>query len=129
MEDGKTKTQNRVQAWPTHRGLYDGSGYGGEMESTTSRPSTSTYKTVDTSSTLEGSASLGPTIGKKVPTSDTTPADQTASWNGLTDHETLEEIMRAYAVYEESEAVCTTESDLSEDVELANKTMHPSLSA
>jgi len=131
IEDGGAKPENTVQDWPAHSGLYDGSGYGGEMDSTISRPSTSTYETVETRPTSEDTGSLGAAKGKDCAcaTSGTARDSQMASLNALPDHETLEEVIRAYAVYEGSEAACTTDSDIAEDVELANRMMNNGLGA
>lgn len=110
-----------MQEWPTHSGLYDGSGYGGETDSTASRPSTSTYETVETTPTSDDTTSLGPTKRRIFSATDTAGDSHRASLDMSTDQETLEEVIRAYAVYDESEATYTTDSDISDDVDLGNK--------
>ncbi|KAH9871922.1 hypothetical protein J1614_006180 [Plenodomus biglobosus] len=131
-EDNDMESYHRLQAWHNHTGLYDGSGYGGgETESTISHPSMSTYGTTETAPTSEDTAS---TAGAKCKSSVKFPTMKAMPSPGPSDHETLEQVIRAYAVYdeddeddveeeeeEEASAPCTSASDLAEDLDLANR--------
>ncbi|KAF2852326.1 hypothetical protein T440DRAFT_40474 [Plenodomus tracheiphilus IPT5] len=120
-EDNEAESDDRLQAWHTHPGLYDGSGYGGETESTISRPSTSTYETTETAPTTEDAVSVAEAKRKDNLVSATVGNREATPSHASSDHETLEEVIRAYAVYEEEVATCTSDSDIEEDLELARK--------
>lgn len=121
-EDDSTESEDRLQAWRTHAGLYDGSGYGGETESTISHPSTCTRETLETVPTSEGTALMADAKGKDGLMFAGVQKDNTVPPHGSSDDETLEEVIRAYAVYEkEEEETNGSEWDIAEDLELANK--------
>ncbi|KAH7078013.1 hypothetical protein BKA63DRAFT_564557 [Paraphoma chrysanthemicola] len=103
--------------WGTHGSLYDGTGYG---DGISSRPSTSST-----------APKPGPT-----PASSTVvaPADLFAEESAAMarDHETLEEVIRAYASFEEDGVMGVSEEileDVVADVELANRLADHSLGA
>jgi hypothetical protein len=106
--------------WGTSGSLYDGTGYGGTSSSNSGRPSTSS------TAPQTHSKSVGGTIY----TADSLVEDSEAM---ARDHETLNEVIRAYAALEDSGL---SESDVEDviaevraDVELANEMADHSLGA
>jgi hypothetical protein len=106
--------------WGTSGSLYDGTGYGGTSGSTSGRPSTS-------------STAPEPCSGATGDALYTTASLAQESEATARDHETLDEVIRAYAALEESGI---SESDMEDaiaearaDVELANNMADHSLGA
>ncbi|KAI8936974.1 hypothetical protein NX059_006201 [Plenodomus lindquistii] len=119
-EDSDAELEHRLQAWHTYAGLYDGSGYGGDNESTISRPSTSTYDTMETAPSSADTASVTAAKRKNSTTNSGHKATKAPS-QASSDHETLEDVIRAYAVYDELDALSTADTDMAEDLDLARK--------
>jgi hypothetical protein len=106
--------------WGTSGSLYDGTGYGGTSGSTSGRPSTS-------------STAPEPSSGATGDALYTTASLAQESEATARDHETLDEVIRAYAALEESGI---SDSDMEDaiaevraDVELANNMADYSLGA
>lgn len=104
------------ETWGTHGSLYDGTGYGDERSS---RPSTS-------------STAPKPTAKQACSTVAATTLFAEDSVAMARDHETLEEVIRAYAAFEEDGVSGLSEDvleDVVADVELANRLADHSLGA
>lgn len=116
-------TKPALNAWGTQGSLYDGTGYGDSSSSSSPRPSTS-YNAPKAAVEMSRST---------VYTADSLAEDSAAM---ARDHETLEEVIRAYAAFEEEGASGISEDVISDvvaeakaDVELAEKMADYSLGA
>lgn len=108
-------------AWGTHGSLYDGTGYGGSSSSDSPRPSTSH------TALKEGRNFSGSTMYR---------ADSLAENSAAMarDHETLEEVIRAYAAFEDEAGISEdmighVVADAQADFELAESMAEYSLGA
>jgi hypothetical protein len=88
---GDGHSQPAPNAWGTHGSLYDGTGYGGSSSSDSPRPSTS----------YTASKSVRDVSGSTLYRFDSLAEDSAAM---ARDHETLEEVIRAYAAFEDEGA-------------------------
>jgi len=107
--------------WGTHGSLYDGTGYGDTQSSSSARPSTS--------STFPGPP-LKTTCMTKTGFDVASLAEESAAM--ARDHETLEEVIRAYAALEDEGSSGISEEMLEgvvADVQLANDMANHSLGA
>lgn len=107
--------------WGTHGSLYDGTGYGDTQSSSSARPSTS--------STVPGSP-LKTTCMVKTGFDVASLAEESAAM--ARDHETLEEVIRAYAALEDEGSSGISDEILEgvvADVQLANDMANHSLGA
>jgi hypothetical protein len=114
-----TNVQRANNEWGTHGSLYDGTGYGDECSSISPRPSTSS------------TAPKTPikAAGTTVYTADCLAQESDAM---ARDHETLEEVIRAYAAFEEECASGIRDEMIGDsvaDVELAERMADSSLGA
>jgi hypothetical protein len=118
--DPDVRTASPQNTWGTSGSLYDGTGYGGTSSSNSGRPSTS-LTAPQMYSTFVGSAA------------DTTASLSEDSEAMERDHETLDEVIRAYAALEHSglseSDVEDTIAEVRADVELANEMANHSLGA
>lgn len=120
IADSEVGSPRQLSAWHTHTGLYDGTGYGEDSQSTLSCASLSNK---------EASGVLTATKCQCVHTDVESNADTAPSSPASDDQHALGMIIRAYAGLEAEGKPSSLDGDYVEDLELANRMMNHSLGA